>query len=488
MIGWKKWWPETIKMAFLAPVFIFFMYIIIKFLDTGFSITQSWDELSGLNFVIAVTLPFIIIMVLMLKAKGIAKDMSGKLGEQITKAGAGVAGAAVGLAAGGAGLLARSTLGRWGSSIGENEKLKAAEAKGGIGGFMAGKLRNIGKAAGSGSFDVRNTAAMGSLNKVLKQTNTDLNIKQTKVGVGGFKKREADQKAKDIAKAKELELGENSKEKENLRKSELELQNTKRTKGADIERLEKEEEAKRKEVNDLKNLKQNDPKNVAKQEAYTNALKELEEIKTKKKRINDGFGVADENGEIKYNTTNGNISKTEHENIKKDYEKDKESSEKAKTKLAEDEAFAIQKIQEARDRVANAGPNILVSQAAQENLRKVTEEMGKMTEASRKASEAEEEKARKSKERLDQADSSAEKGYGKSIKELEAEVRENKKTIAGTNAQRRLDYAANITSEPTKWMRMFTSGLQYSTEGTDQAAHQIIMNTDVAAAGANQQR
>ena len=24
MVGWKNWWPETLKMAFMAPIFIFF--------------------------------------------------------------------------------------------------------------------------------------------------------------------------------------------------------------------------------------------------------------------------------------------------------------------------------------------------------------------------------------------------------------------------------------------------------------------------------
>jgi hypothetical protein len=487
MIGWKKWWPETIKMAFLAPVFIFFMYIIIKFLDTGFSITQSWDELSGLNFVIAVTLPFIIIMVLMLKAKGIAKDMSGKLGEQITKAGASVAGAAVGLAAGGAGLLARSTLGRWGSSIGENEKLKAAEAKGGISGFMAGKLRNIGKAAGSGSFDVRNTAAMGSLNKVLKQTNTDLMIKQTKVGVGGFKKREADQKAKDIAKAKELELGENSKEKKDISKTEEEIQGIKGKVSGDLERLEKEIEAKRQAAKDAQSAYTSN-KSQENKKALKEANDKLKEAQENKKKILEGSAYVDKDGNTKYHTTNGNITRTSFVENSSAGQQVKTSKEKIKS-IESDMVNKENELQKALAELATANTSGTDAEKAIARSKVQTLTNEKQTIKNLLDSE---------KQRLEMSEKTLEDeiknfttnngDFGKSIKELEAQKKQQIANVGAENARRRLDYAANITSEPTKWMRMFTSGFQYSTEGTNQAAHQIIMNTDVAAAGANQQR
>jgi len=113
MVGWKKWWPETLKMAFLAPVFIFFLYLIIKFLDAGLSITQTNADtsLTGLKFVVSIIIPFAFIMIFLIKAKDIAKDMSGKLGQSITGAISTVGGLALGGAALGSAALLRNTIG-----------------------------------------------------------------------------------------------------------------------------------------------------------------------------------------------------------------------------------------------------------------------------------------------------------------------------------------------------------------------------------------
>lgn len=110
-IGWKKWWPETIKLAFLAPVFIFFLYLIIKFLDSGLGLSVN-DDTNGLNFILGIFVPFIFIMILLTKAKDIAKKMSGTIGEQITN-GMKAAGAIAlgGVAIGGA-LLGRKVIGQ----------------------------------------------------------------------------------------------------------------------------------------------------------------------------------------------------------------------------------------------------------------------------------------------------------------------------------------------------------------------------------------
>lgn len=110
MIGWRKWWPETIRLAFLAPVFIFFMYLIIAFLEKGLSLIKS-NATDGLTFVISIIVPFIFIMVLLTKAKDIAKTMSGKLGQSITNGIAAVGGLALGGAALGAAALGRNTIG-----------------------------------------------------------------------------------------------------------------------------------------------------------------------------------------------------------------------------------------------------------------------------------------------------------------------------------------------------------------------------------------
>ncbi len=111
MVGWKKWWPETISLAFLAPIFIFFLYLILKFIQVGFGLGDV-SQMTGIKFILGIILPFIFIMVLLMKAKSIAKDMSGKLGQSITGGIAAVGGLALGGAALGAAFAGRNIVGR----------------------------------------------------------------------------------------------------------------------------------------------------------------------------------------------------------------------------------------------------------------------------------------------------------------------------------------------------------------------------------------
>ncbi len=202
MVGWKKWWPETIKLAFLAPVFIFFMYIIIAFLETGLSLIKSNKGTDGLTFVISIVVPFIFIMVLLMKAKDIAKKMSGTMGSMITdgmkKYGGMALGVAGGVALGGASMAMRGTLGRAGSSVANKKWLANAEAKGGFGGWVAKQTRSAGSAVGKGSMDLRGIKIAG---KGLSDTGLK-NIGKAKEG--GFTKYKADQIENRKKRAEEL--------------------------------------------------------------------------------------------------------------------------------------------------------------------------------------------------------------------------------------------------------------------------------------------
>ncbi|HAE36448.1 MAG: hypothetical protein UR85_C0002G0070 [Candidatus Nomurabacteria bacterium GW2011_GWF2_35_66] len=111
MVGWKKWWPETLKLAFLAPVFMFFIYLIVKFLETGLGVMDASNK-HGADFFIAVIVPFAFLMVLLTKAKSVATTMSGKLGQSITNGIAAVGGIALGVATGGAALAGRAVIGQ----------------------------------------------------------------------------------------------------------------------------------------------------------------------------------------------------------------------------------------------------------------------------------------------------------------------------------------------------------------------------------------
>ena len=217
MVGWKKWWPETISLAFLAPIFIFFLYLILKFLQVGLGVFDANGK-TGLDFVIAIVLPFAFIMVLLNKAKGIAKSMSGEMGQMITNGVSAVGGAAIGLATGGAALAMRGTVGAVANRLQNNDTLNNLAAgknasgtaerntKGLNGLFSYGlqKAAIVGKkatvAGAKGSFDARQTGVASGLSS---QLGLDLNKFTgavglgTKSGIGGYQNTQAQKIAKE---------------------------------------------------------------------------------------------------------------------------------------------------------------------------------------------------------------------------------------------------------------------------------------------------
>jgi len=127
MIGWKKWWPDTLKMAFLAPVFIFFMYLIVKFLGADSFFSAIKGE-SGPEFIISVIFPFAFVMILMMKAKTIASKLAGDIGTGVTKAA--IAGGSAAIAGGAltAAFAGRRTMGSISNHI-QNDSKRNKDAK-----------------------------------------------------------------------------------------------------------------------------------------------------------------------------------------------------------------------------------------------------------------------------------------------------------------------------------------------------------------------
>jgi hypothetical protein len=110
MVGWKKWWPETMGLAFVAPIFMFFLYLILVFLQKGF--VSLLEASKGPNFVLSIIIPFVFIMILLMTAKKLAKSYSGQMGQMITSGVAAVGAVALGGAALGAAFVGRTAIGR----------------------------------------------------------------------------------------------------------------------------------------------------------------------------------------------------------------------------------------------------------------------------------------------------------------------------------------------------------------------------------------
>ena len=172
MVGWKKWWPETIKVAFLAPMFIFFIFLILKFLKSGLGMVSA-DAEDGLGFVISIVVPFAILMGLLVKAKGIAVKWSGDMGAAVSKIGGTIGGAALGMAGGaalgGLAMAGRQAIGRPMNALANSTFGKKWASSGLPGSKIATSLAK-------NSFDFRDTSAGKNFQGMMqKQLGANLN-------------------------------------------------------------------------------------------------------------------------------------------------------------------------------------------------------------------------------------------------------------------------------------------------------------------------
>ena len=158
-INFGSWWGELFKYALLAPIFVFFLFILNSFLNVEFFTKVGLNQ-NGQGFfgsVMYVMIPMLIIYGLLNKAVGIAKKYSGEFGEMAQKFATNTTKIVGGVALGGAGLAARTsmsvaskTLGTWAAA----NKDKNIIASG------ANKFLQWGQKS---SLDVRNTKAFGAL-------------------------------------------------------------------------------------------------------------------------------------------------------------------------------------------------------------------------------------------------------------------------------------------------------------------------------------
>ncbi len=289
-VGWKKWWPNTLKLAFMGPVFVFFLYIIIKFLDSGLGIVTS-DTATGMNFALGIMIPFIFIMILLMKAKDITIKMSGELGQSIIKAASSVGGmalgGAIGLAAGGVGMLGRSTIGKFANNALSNEKLQAKASEKGLGGAMARMQLKSASALSKNSFDARGVKVMGKGLGDLKLNGAPVGVGKQKEG--GYKKDQENTIRKKQEMAKMLELGPDSHQVHDLHSKQEALEKFKNENAGEIEKTDKDIELKRSIANEkaqkVNTFAEEDPRKESAREEAQTAQEELEKAQSKKKEI-----------------------------------------------------------------------------------------------------------------------------------------------------------------------------------------------------------
>ncbi len=123
-IGWDEWLKRLLKLSFMAPVFMFFLYLIFKLINTNLFQTfmdRTYDNQGTLEAMVLIILPSLVILILLNRATKFAKDASGELGGMVIGAGKMAAGLAVGGAALGGAALLRGSVGAFmkGASTGD---------------------------------------------------------------------------------------------------------------------------------------------------------------------------------------------------------------------------------------------------------------------------------------------------------------------------------------------------------------------------------
>ena len=308
--GHKEWWNELLKNAFLAPIFIFFLYIIIilsgflNAIPTDIAKTGNWTD-----SVMKAIIPFGILFILLTQAKKLAVTYSGEMGKaMMSVAGkvAAVGGLALGAATGGVAMLATRTIGKGALGALEGEKgeqlRKQATEKGFSGWQARQKLRAL-EGASTSSFDVRKTAAGKQFSKA-----TGMNLDSAKmIGLGpkegGYAQRKEDKAAKKQKRAEKLKVGKDETLSKDLRKTESDLSGLLSANAKEIETVDKLIEKKRQEVSDANNkfnAAKGTPGEAAARLELTKKNNQLEDAKQRKTALRDGedFSYIDDSGKM----------------------------------------------------------------------------------------------------------------------------------------------------------------------------------------------
>ena len=497
MVGWKNWWPETLKMAFMAPIFIFFLYIILKFLELDLISNSSGK--TGIPFVISTMIPFAFIMVLMMKAKKIAVDMSGEMGNAVSKIGGVASGLVLGGAVGLGAMAMKGTVGRLGSAVANSDRVKRWEREGKFG---AATLRNIGTKAGTGSFDIRNTKA-GAL------AGSGLGADLGKGKEGGFVKARADKTAVRQKRAKELELGPDSPEMIALRSANVQQKNLENKFSSSIDVATTDVATARQNSIDADAKLRKNPEDALLKASAKKAQDDYDNAKEKLANINSGGEKLDKygNGTGEFNTDNGKISEVAHKAIIEKEVEAKNTVTNIETNLqtlelnSKNIKDALQKEIDDIEKVKTDAINALGSNVHSSVKLEIEQKANKEIEAAKTRSSdsisksdmgiskaqneltVANENLVKISTRANAARNSAANGFGVSIKEAKIESHHAQDHVNKINNEGHAVYAKTIQSDFNKVINMIASGGVHSSHGADEAADKIRLDLKIESSG-----
>lgn len=528
--GHKEWWKNLLDNAFLAPIFVFLLYIIVLFAGFLTEIVKYNSDSSWAERLLTIVIPFVILMALLKKAKELTVQYAGELGKEISGFGGKVAGLATGLASatliGGSAALLQGGLGHLGKRAFESKSMTEWETnkEEGLGGwskrFFGKKIRSIGGGddgkgglAGS-SFDLRKGIAAGALRAMSGATGLNLGgqSKFLMKESGGY---EADLKRRDEKRKKRaegLKIKENEPEKQELNRLQEEHQEVAMANQNELHDVENDITGAKTTRESLrliaeasnrlrdKDGKHTDPEYESKQKAFTEAADYVYKLEQKKRAIKNG-GFNEKTGQ--YRTHNGNITEDEWKQANKEAENAKEilsladtakkEAETAHTLAMEEKIAAETAAKLASEAVRNARLNTpedstIVVKAVEDAIKaeeiasakvaeaeiKVSNTLKTVSNTTEKLSEAQE-NATKTSNNAEKANESAKKGFGNSQNNYEDHLLPHQQhKVNEINRGRVRDLADNIENQ---W------SMPWNKAARKKSAHEMRMGVKVESKG-----
>lgn len=205
--GWDSWKNNILKLSFMAPIFIFFLYLALMFLQIALAQNNPTNEAgSDTQILMGVLIPFVVVIVILRQAKKVAGDLAGEFGKALTGvvsklatfAALGAGAAVIGTAA----VAGRAVIGRAGAAIADSEGSKKLAAKNAL--FRNAIYKPADKAS-KASMDIRNTGLGRRSGQLLNSTLKEAGFGAWSAGKGttkgGYVQRvEAYQKEKEAFK------------------------------------------------------------------------------------------------------------------------------------------------------------------------------------------------------------------------------------------------------------------------------------------------
>ena len=286
-IGWDAWSKRLFAVSFMAPIFMFFMYLIFLLIKPpglfGNLVTNNGTGMMGaIQTILLFTIPALVILILLHKATEYAKKGSGVLGEKLMTGAKMIGGLALGAVTGGAALAGRGLIGGVGGALAN--KAASLANKAGATDFgkrigmnkLASGLTSVGALAQRSSFDVR---AGGFLSKA-----TGLRLGEAQKG--GIEQARKNKVEKRMKRAEILKVRDDEKISKDIKGAEMDLQVLLNKVAGDFSRLDSELEHQRQ----IKADNANSPAGSAGAAAHDAAVIEIKRLNDIKTGLKDGTG------------------------------------------------------------------------------------------------------------------------------------------------------------------------------------------------------